>query len=394
MSETTLEDVKSEIQTLAGNIKDVAENALKQAQDGGKVAASAKEKANELLSKQGELVAKQTELETRMLEIEQSGASRMDRPARMTAGRELASSDALKAYVGNGASGAFRMKLENAITTTQAAGLMWSDRETDPVEIPRRMDLRIRDLLDSAPTSTDTIEYARQTVRDSNAAPAPEGTVKPESTYAWEKATGNVKTIAHVTNISRQALDDAARLQAELDSEMRYGLDLEIDKQIIAGDGTGENLLGLIPQATDYSAAFVPAAETIADKLMLAVLQASLTEYAADGIVLHPTDWARVALTKDADGNYILGGPQAAVNKTLWGVPVVTTKSIEVDKFLVGAFRMAGRVYDRMATEVLISSEHGQNFVMNMLTMRAEERLGLIVRRPAAMIYGDLGFAA
>ena len=394
MSELTLEDVKSEIQNLAGNIKDVADTALKQAEDGNKVAASAKEKALELLNKQGELVKKQTELESRMLEMEQNGASQMDRKEIQTAGRELANSEALKAYVAAGASGGFRMKLQNSITTTQAAGLMWSDREEDPIRLPRRQDLRIRDLLDSAPTSTDAIEYSKQVLRDNQAAPVAEGAVKPTSQYSWEKETTNVKTIAHIAPISRQALDDAPRLQAEVDSEMRYGLDLEVDRQLIAGDGTGENILGLIPQATAYSAAFTPASETIADKIMLAFLQATLADYPADGVVMHPTDWARVALTKDADGNYILGGPQSVLTQSLWGVPVIGTRSITIDKFLVGSFRMAARVYDRMQTEVLISSENKDNFERNMYTMRAEERLGMAVRRPAALIYGDLGNVA
>jgi HK97 family phage major capsid protein len=57
----------------------------------------------------------------------------------------------------------------------------------------------------------------------------------------------------------------------------------------------------------------------------------------------------------------------------------------------VGAFRMAGTIYDRMQTEVLISSEDRDNFVKNMLTVRAEKRLAFAVKRPAALIYGDLG---
>ena len=394
MSETTLEDVKSEIKALAGNIKDVADTALKQAEDGGKVAASAKEKALELLNKQGELASKQTELESRILEVEQNGASRMDKPKSVTAGMELANSEKLRSYVDAGASGSFRLKLDNAITTTESAGLMWSDRETDPIRLARRVDLRIRDLLDSATTSTDAIEYSKQVLRDNQAAPVAETATKPTSQYTWEKATTNVKTIAHIVPISRQALDDAPRLQSEIDSEMRYGLDLEVDKQLISGDGTGENLSGLIPNATTYAPAFTVAAETLADKVMLAFLQAQLAEYPADGIVMHPIDWARAALTKDADGNYILGGPQSVLNKSLWGVPVIATKSIDVDKFLVGSFRMAARVYDRMQTEVLISSENKDNFETNMYTMRAEERLGMAVRRPDALIFGDFGNVA
>lgn len=393
MSETTLADVQSEVRNLAENIKNVAEDALKQAKDGAGVSASAKEKALELLNKQGELTNKQKELEARLMEVEQNGASKALKASPMSAGQAVVNSDRYKSFVAGGLSGSFKVELDNAITTTESAGLMWSERDQDVIAMPRR-ELRIRDLLDSAPIGTDSIDYAKQTVRTNNAAPVAEGATKPTSVYAWEQATANVKTIAHIAPITRQAMDDSLRLQAEVDSEMRYGLALEVENQLLSGDGTGQNLTGLITGATAYAAAFAPTSESAADKIMLAVLQASLSEYPADGVVMHPIDWARIALTKDADGNYILGGPQSGINKVIWGIPVVTTQAIAEDKFLCANFRMAARVYDRMAVEVLISSENKDNFETNMYTMRAEERLGLAVRRPAALIYGDFGNVA
>ncbi len=59
-------------------------------------------------------------------------------------------------------------------------------------------------------------------------------------------------------------------------------------------------------------------------------------------------------------------------------------------KFLIGAFRDAAQIFDRMDAEVLVSSEDRDNFVRNMLTIRAEERLAFIVKRPQAFVYGTL----
>ena len=49
----------------------------------------------------------------------------------------------------------------------------------------------------------------------------------------------------------------------------------------------------------------------------------------------------------------------------------------------------ARQIFDRMDTEVRISDQDRDNFVKNMLTVRAEKRLAFVVRRPTAMVKGN-----
>lgn len=163
------------------------------------------------------------------------------------------------------------------------------------------------------------------------------------------------------------------------------------DAQILNGDGTGENLLGLYPQATAYvqPAGISMGAMTRIDKLRLALLQASLGLYPSDAIVTSETDWAVIELTKDSAGGYIFANPLAMAGPVLWGKRVVPTNSMTVGNFLVGAFKIAATLYDRLTPEVLISSENADDFEKNLFTMRAEERLGLAVKRPSALIKGS-----
>ena len=215
----------------------------------------------------------------------------------------------------------------------------------------------------------------------------------PESEYGWDQAEANVRKIAHVTHLSDEALADAGQLQAAVDSELRYGLDLEEEAQILAGDGTGQNLEGMLSVATAFSAAAGLPNETRIDRLRLGLLQVALANYAANGITLHPIDWAAIELLKDTTGRYIFGNPNELRTPMLWGLDVVPTLSHSAGEWMAGNFAMASTLYDRQQNEILISSEHGTNFVEGMKTMRGTKRLALAHKRPAALVTGDFTFA-
>jgi HK97 family phage major capsid protein len=63
------------------------------------------------------------------------------------------------------------------------------------------------------------------------------------------------------------------------------------------------------------------------------------------------------------------------------------------NEWLVGAMRMAATLYDRQENTLRISSEHGDNFVEGMLTMKAQKRVALAVKRPASLVTGNFTFA-
>jgi HK97 family phage major capsid protein len=189
---------------------------------------------------------------------------------------------------------------------------------------------------------------------------------------------------------SRQILDDAPALRSIIDAEMRYGLEFAEEAELLYGDGTGAHLLGIVPQATAYSAAFAVTGETAIDRIRLAMLQGVLALYPMTGSVLNPTDWTKIEMLKDSMGRYIIGDPQGTVAPRLWGLPVVASIAMTAGTFLTGAFKYGAQIFDRMAIEVAISTENNDDFEKNMITVRAEERLALVVKRPAAFIAGSL----
>ena len=107
-------------------------------------------------------------------------------------------------------------------------------------------------------------------------------------------------------------------------------------------------------------------------------------------VVVHPTDWWSMRLQKDGFGRYILGDPQAMVRPTLFGLDVVVTTSISSGTFLVGSGNpIAAEIRDRMPMVVEISTSHADFFTKNLLAIRAEKRLALLVKRVHSFVSGS-----
>jgi HK97 family phage major capsid protein len=252
----------------------------------------------------------------------------------------------------------------------------------------RRM--TVRDLVAPGRTESGSVEYAKQTLRDNQAAPTAEGEEKPESDYTWELKTATVRTIAHWVPVSRQAMDDAPALASLIDTELRYGLRFKEELQLLKGTGIGQNLSGLVTEATAFEEARRAVGDTELDIIKHALSQLEEAEVEPNGVILSVTDWRRMMGIKDEEDRYIGGGPFVMTPRVLWGLPVIPTNAMDEDEFLVGDFQTAAQIFDRMDPEVLISSEDRDNFIKNMLTVRAEERLAFAVKRPDALVHGNL----
>lgn len=312
---------------------------------------------------------------------------------RKTWGEQFVGSHGLKSFADEvSRPSRFRMEVKTTITTGSTSGgpVAAQPYRDNVVGMPTRQ-LRVRDLLPKVQITGGSVEYPKQTTRTNAAGMVAEGAVKPESAYGWTMQTVTPKVIAHWVPASRQILDDAPMLRDTIDTELRYGLELKEDAQLLYGDGTGENLSGLVTNSTAYAPSFAPEGANMMDIVALAMLQTTSADFTPTAIVLHPSDWMRIRLLKDSTGNYVLGDPGAAVPAMLFGLPVVATTSMTVDKFLVGDFQRAATLYDRWLPRVEVSTEHDDFFTRNLVAILAEQRLALAAKNALALTYGDFG---
>lgn len=262
----------------------------------------------------------------------------------------------------------------------------------DGIVTPYQRELRIRDVIGSARTTSSSVEFAKETGFTNNARPVSEGTTKPKSDLTFNLVTAPVRTLAHTFKISRQMLDDAPALAAYVGRRGTYGLQFVEEQQVLFGDGTGQNLNGIIPQATAFAPAWNASAETDFDRINAAISQAEDSDIPVNAIVLNRRDWRKMLGIKDGDERYISAqSPFGLQDQRLWNLPVVATNAMPAGEFLVGAFQDGATIFDRLDVEVLLSTENEDDFVRNLATVRVESRLALAVTRPDAFITGDLG---
>ncbi|MDX0985121.1 phage major capsid protein [Sinorhizobium medicae] len=387
-------EVKAEFDKTMNQVKEIAEKALAEAAKGVGMTDDLKEKADESLLKMNSLTEQVAEIEQKLA---RGGGKKTT--CEKTIGEQFVEDQGVKDWAQSSPSkGKADVRFKATITsaTTDTAGAAGAAVETTRLPgilaLPQRR-LTVRDLISPGRMDGNSLEYVRETGFTNSAAPVAETAAKPESDLKFDLVTTSAKVIAHWMKASRQILDDFSQLRSIIDQRLLYGLAYVEEGQLLNGDGTGQNLHGIIPQATAYAAAFTPDAPTAIDTLRLAQLQAALAEYPATGHVMHPTDWARIELEKDTTGRYIIGNPQGMIGPTLWGLPVVATQAIAVDKFLTGAFRLGAQLFDRWDARVEAGFVN-DDFIKNLVTILAEERLALAVYRPEAFIYGDLGYVA
>ena len=248
----------------------------------------------------------------------------------------------------------------------------------------------MRDLLRATTTTSNAIEYIVETGFTNASAIAPEKSLKPQSDLTFDIETASVKTIAHWIPATRQIIQDAPQLRSYVDNRLTYGLQLTEESQILYGSGVGDNIAGIMTNANIQNQGQRPTAGTsMIDWIRGAITKSILAGYPATGIVLHPTDWEAIELSKGTDGHYIWVSVADGGVSRLWRVPVVQSTALVASEFLVGAFGLGAQIWDREQANVRVSEHHADYFAKNMLAILAEERLALTVYRPESFVKGD-----
>jgi HK97 family phage major capsid protein len=250
--------------------------------------------------------------------------------------------------------------------------------------------LTVRAVLPSSPTSSNQVNSLREASWNNSAAGVAEGNTKPESDITFEQYNVPITTIAHWLKVSKQLLEDAPAIASYIDTRLRDGLAQEVERQLVKGDGTTPTLSGLTDSG-NYTA-YSPTSD---DLLVDAINRAKYSLWAAtgfmpDAVLVNPADWGAMERTREAAGSgmYLYGMPGVAAGVNPFGVKIVLTNNVTAGTFIIGNFAASTMVYNRTGAVVEMGYD-GNDFTKNLVTLRAEERLGLAVERPSLIYYGS-----
>lgn len=237
------------------------------------------------------------------------------------------------------------------------------------------------------------------------------GDPKPESEPTFDLEVARVFTIAGITDVPNQTLEDFPAARGWISTELGTVTGIQEENDVLNGDGTGEPL-GLfqnkdIPHRKADAVKEASAGRNIISSIFRAAQQVRVKGFTEPTDVgLNPAVWTDVVLSFENNIGFLYGPPQMESvgggppidqpPARILGLPVTWSSyiptNVQIEKventspIVVGNFQ-DGIVLRRAPFRIDIDTSVG--FKKNMTCFRGEERMGFIVVRPKSFVIVD-----
>jgi HK97 family phage major capsid protein len=262
--------------------------------------------------------------------------------------------------------------------------------------------LTVADLFLSGQASTNSIRYVVEGTATSGAAGVAEAGLKPESTLGLTTTDEPIKKIATILPVSDEMLEDAPQIQAYINGRLSLFVRIEEERQLLRGTSGGNEVQGLLTSRSVPVYGGGTAAGNKAEQLFKAMNGMRGSAFLEpDWIIVNPADWQDMRLAKDTAGQFFGGGPfmgqygnngmigasgqASGAADSIWNKTTYVTSAVGAGTAVVGS-RSAAQVWRRGGLSVEATNSHADYFQRNLVAIRAEERLGLAVYRPAGFV--------
>jgi HK97 family phage major capsid protein len=242
--------------------------------------------------------------------------------------------------------------------------------------------IQLLDIIPSLTTDMAQVKYMEETTRTQNEAERAEAAAYAEDAFVWTERAETVRSIGGSIPVTDEQLEDVAGVEGLLNQRLVFGCRQRLDGQVIIGDGNAPNLTGIKNKAGINTQA--KGADPIPDAVYKAARVVRVTGRAfPNAVVFHPTDWEKVRLLRNAQGDYIWGSPAIPGPETIWGLQVVQCDADAAGSAYVADYANFCALYERRGIEVAVGYVNA-DFLNGKRTIRAGLRVAFAIYRAAA----------
>jgi HK97 family phage major capsid protein len=291
------------------------------------------------------------------------------------------------------------LKASTDVNTSPASDYAITNQEIRPDILEGyRRPLTVADLFSSETTDEGAVTYFVEGAVEGEPGQTAEGETYGQLHFADpEEHTDSLKKTTAMWKDTDELLSDSPRLAQSINNRGPYLMDIKEEDQIVAGDGTGQNQLGLLNRDGIQTATYADFEALLkAIKHAKVLVRKGTPGFRADGVLINDEDWDELTNLQDANKQFLAGGPFYGQYGTgagpseeppLWSLHVVPTPAIAAGTIVVGAFKLGGSVIRHRTGRMLeMTNSDGQDFEKGIVTFRTSERLALAIRYPGAFV--------
>lgn len=305
----------------------------------------------------------------------------------------LKNSESLKAMKAGAKNERVSFDVKSIVDVSALAGNSIGDRVSGIGQIAHQ-DAFLENIMSSNSTSNRTIYYTDQANVTRDAQNIAECALYPKnSDIDWIERTCQVEKIGDCIKVCRETLDDYDFIIGEIRNLLLTAIDIQVDAQLLTGTGVSPELKGLNTIASTFSAgayALAVQAPNVWDLMCVVASQIrtnSFNKYSPTHVLMNPVDATLLKKTKDSMNQYIMH--PAMMDGGIAGLSIIENTAIPVNTLLVGDFSKA-TVYNRQGVQVEIATENEDDFVKDIVTIKASRRLALVVRNVDANAFTNV----
>lgn len=261
--------------------------------------------------------------------------------------------------------------LSGSVTTASPAPVLSTIVDAEVFKINRAQGANILDYVDLGTTDLATIVYVEEVGGEGNANTTPEGETKNATDVDFREVANSAMKVTATVKISEEMLADTPNLAQAVEDITSDKVYRKVASKVV--DAAIEKATAF--NLDDYNGTVLDA--NMADAIHAALVQSEMSGFVPNALVINPVDFGSLRFIKSADGTPIVSyygeGRFPVFSESL---AIIKRTDIPAGTFVVGDLKAVKVRYYRRSVELGFS---GTDFVQNLRTLRAEDRVHIYV---------------